>query len=187
MDIFARCPCLQPHVTATPRRQLSRMVWAILVLSGRVTMLGISRWAGPGGSDRTGQRVCAQALPWAMLLWVFCRQHGYRPEDVYLLAGDAVVVTQAGTHTPGLDRCFASLYGQPVPGLAFFPWSVVSTQQRRSFPIRVDQVVRSAAANAARKAKANAQKQTPATAQRRPGRPKGRQNTPKADVPLTPE
>jgi hypothetical protein len=162
-------------------------VWAILVMSGRVTMLGISRWAGPGGSYRTVQRFFSQALPRAMLFWVFFRQHVYRPDEVYLLAGDEVVATKAGKHTHGLDRFFASLYGKPVPGLAFFTLSLVSTQQRRSFPIRVEQVVRSAAEKAASKATADAKKQTPATAKRRPGRPKGRKNTPKADVPLTPE
>jgi putative transposase len=156
-------------------------------MSGRVTMLGISRWAGPGGSYRTVQRFFSQALPWAMLFWVFCRQHVYHPDEVYLLAGDEGVATKAGKHTYGLDRCFSSLYGKPVPGLAFFTWSWVSTQQRRSCPIRVEQVVRSAAEKAASKAKADAKKPTPATAKRRPGRPKGSQNTPKADVPLTPE
>jgi DDE superfamily endonuclease len=109
MDILALCQCLQPHVTATTLRQLSRMVWAILVMSGRVTMLGISRWAGPGGSYRTVQRLFSQALPWAMLFWVFFRQHVYRPDEVYLLAGDEVVATKAGKHTHGLDRFFSSL------------------------------------------------------------------------------
>jgi hypothetical protein len=150
-------------------------------------MLGISRWAGPGGSYRTVQRLFAQALPWAILFWVFFRRHVYRPDEVYLLAGDEVVATKAGKHTHGLDRFFASLYGKPVPGLAFFTLSLVSTQQRRSFPIHVEQVVRSTAENAASKAKADAKKQTPATAKRRPGRPKGRKNTPKADVTRTPE
>jgi putative transposase len=187
MDILALCRCLQPHVTATTLRQLSRIVWAILVMSGRVTMLGISRWAGPGGSYRTVQRLFSQVLPWAVLFWVFFRQHVYRPDEVYLLAGDEVVATKAGTHTHGLDRFFSSLYGKPVPGLAFFTLSLVSTQQRRSFPIRVEQVVRSAAEKAASKAKADAKPQTPATAKRRPGRPKGRKQTPKADVTLTPE
>jgi putative transposase len=187
MDILALCQCLQPHVTVTTLRQLSRMVWAILVMSGRVTMLGISRWAGPGGSYRTVQRLFSQALPWAMLFWVFFRQHVYRPDEVYLLAGDEVVATKAGKHTHGLDRFFSSLYGKPVPGLAFFTLSLVSTQRRRSFPIRVEQVVRSAAEKAASKARADAKQQTPATAKRRPGRPKGRKNTPKADVPRTPE
>jgi putative transposase len=187
MDMLAPFQCLRPHVTATTLRQLSRVAWAMLVMPGRVTMLGIARWAGKGGSYRTVQRLFAQALPWAMLCWVFFRQHVYRPDEVYLLAGDEVVVTKAGKHTYGLDRFFASLYGKPVPGLAFFTLSLVSTQQRRSFPIRVEQVVRSAAEKAASKAKADAKQQTAATVKRRPGRPKGRKNTPKADVPLTPE
>ena len=60
-------------------------------------------------------------IPWATLFWVFFRQHVYRPGDVYLVAGDEVVATKAGKHTHGLDRFFASLYGKPVPGLAFSP------------------------------------------------------------------
>jgi putative transposase len=187
MDIVALCQCLQPHVTATTLRQLSRIVAALLVMTGRVTMLGISRWAGPGGSYRTVQRFFSQALPWAMLFWVFFRQHVYRADEVYLLVGDEVVATKAGKHTHGLDRFFSSLYGKPVPGLAFFTLSLVSLQQRRSFPVRVEQVVRSEAEKAASKAKAASKKQTPSPTKRRPGRPKGRKNTPKADVPLTPE
>ncbi len=187
MDILALLQCLQSAVPRTTLRQCSRIVAALLVMTGRVTMLGISRWAGPGGSYRTVQRFFSQALPWAMLFWVFFRQHVYRSDEVYLLVGDEVVATKAGTHTHGLDRFFSSLYGKPVPGLAFFALSLVSTQQRRSFPIRVEQVVRSAAEKAASKAKADAKKQAPSTAKRRPGRPKGSKNTPKADVTPTPE
>jgi hypothetical protein len=188
VDIVALCQCLRPHVTATTLRQLSRIVSAMLVITGRVTMLGLSRWAGKGGSYRTVQRFFSTVIPWATLFWVFFRQHVHRPEDVYLLVGDEVVATKAGKHTYGLDRFFASLYGKPVPGLAFFTWSLVSLQQRRSFPLRVEQVVRSDAEKAAAKAKAAAQKpQGAATVKRRPGRPKGSKNTPKADVPLTPE
>lgn len=187
MDIVALCDCLQPHVTATTRRQFSRIVWAMLVMTGRVTMLGLSRWAGTGGSYRTVQRFFSQALPWAILFWVFFRQHVYRPNDVYLLVGDEVVATKAGTHTYGLDRFFASLYGKPVSGLAFFALSLVSTAQRRAFPVRVEQVVRSDAEKAASKAKAARRKQTPSRTKGRPGRPKGSKNKAKADVPLTPE
>jgi putative transposase len=187
MDIVALFQCLQPHVTATTCRRCSRIVLAMLVMTGRVTMLGIARWAGQGGSYRTVQRFFAQALPWAMLFWVFFRQHLYRADEVYLLVGDEVVVTKAGTLTHGLDRFFASLYGKPVPGLAFFTLSLVSVQARRSFPMRVEQVVRSAAEKAASKARADAKKQKPSTAKRRPGRPKGSKNTPKADGTRTPE
>ena len=186
MDMLALFQCLRPQVTATTLRQFSRIVLAMVVMTGRVTMLGLSRWAGQGGSYRTVQRFFSTVLPWATLFWVFFRQHVYRPGDVYLLAGDEVVVTKAGKHTHGLDRFFASLYGKPMPGLAFFTLSLVSIQERRSFPLRVEQVVRSDAAKAASKAKANAKKPT-SPAGRRPGRPKGSKNTPKTAVALTPE
>jgi putative transposase len=187
MDILALFQCLQPYVTATTLRQFSRIALAMLVLPGRVTMLGISRWAGKGGSYRTVQRFFSPALPWAMLFWVFFRQHVHRPDEVYLLVGDEVVVTKAGKHTYGLDRFFSSLYGKPIPGLAFFAFSLVSVQARRAFPVRVEQVVRSDAEKAASKAKAAAKRQKPSSPPRRPGRPKGSRNNPQADVTLTPE
>jgi hypothetical protein len=120
---------------------------------------------------------------------VFFRQHVSRPEDTSLLVGDEVVATKAGTHPHGLDRFFASLYGQPVPGLAFFPLSLVSIQQRRSFPMRVEQVGRSDAEQAASTATAAAKTTQPAASgpRRRPGRPKGGPNRPKAPVTFPPE
>jgi putative transposase len=119
MDMLALLQCLQPHVTVTTLRQFHRLALALLGMTGRVTMLGLSRWAGHGGSDRTVQRFFSTVLPWATLFWVFVRQHGYRPGDGYRLAGDEVVVTKAGKHPPGLERFFASLDGKPGPGLAF--------------------------------------------------------------------
>src|SRR6266516_924079 len=187
MDIVALCQCFQPYVTATTLRHFHRITAAMVVITGRVTMLGLSRWAGKGGSYRPVQRFFSTVLPWATLFWVFFRHQGYRPEDTYLLVGDEVVATKAGKHTHGLDRFFASLYGKPVPGLAFFTLSLVSVQARRSFPIRVEQVVRSDAEQAASKAKAAAKKSKAPCAKRRPGRPKGSTNTPKADVTFTPE
>ena len=187
MDIVALLQCLQPAVTKTTRRQFSRIVRAMLVMTGRVTMLGLARWAGPGGSYRTVQRFFSTVIPWATLFWVFFRQHVYCPADVYLLVGDEVVATKAGKQTHGLDRFFSSLYGKPVPGLAFFALSLVSTQQRRAFPTRVEQVVRSDAEKAASKAKADAKKQASSPPKRRPGRPKGSKNTAKSAVTLTPE
>jgi hypothetical protein len=187
MDIVALLQCLQPTVTKTTLRQCNRIVLAMLVMTGRVTMLGLSRWAGTGGSYRTIQRFFATALPWATLFWVFFRHHLYRAAEVYLLVGDEVVATKAGKHTYGLDRFFASLYGKPVPGLAFFTLALVSVQARRAFPLRVEQVVRSDAEKATSKAKAASKKAKAPCAQRRPGRPKGSKNTSKADGTFTPE
>jgi hypothetical protein len=186
MDIVALFPDLQPHLTTTTLRQVSRIAWAMLVMTGRVTMRGIARWAGKGGSYRTVQRLFATGIPWATLFWVCFRHHVYHPGDVYLLVGDAVVVTKAGKHPSGLDRFFASLYGKPVPGLAFFTLSLVSIAQRHSFPSRVAQVVRSDAEQATSKAKAQAKKSLVPPPKRRSGRQPGSTNKTKPHVTLTP-
>ena len=166
----------------TTIRQFNRIALALLAMTGRVTMLGISRWAGQGGSYRSIQRFFSTILPWATLFWLFFRSHLFQKDDVYLLAGDETVVTKAGKHTPGLDRFFASLYGKPIPGLAFFALSLISTKERRSFPITLDQVVRSAEEKAARQPKA-----ANPPARRKPGRPKGSTNKAKTSPELSPE
>jgi putative transposase len=122
--------------------QLKTVVTAMLAMSGRVTMLGISRWAGKGGSYRTVQRLFATPLPWPQMFWEFFRCHCWHSTNSYLLAGDEVVVTKSGKQTHGLGRFFSSLYDHPVLGLAFFELSLVSVEQRHAFPIRTEQVMR---------------------------------------------
>src|ERR687895_17232 len=56
IDILALFQCLQPLLAATTLKQFSPIAFAMLVMTGRVTMLGMSRWAGKGGSYRTVQR-----------------------------------------------------------------------------------------------------------------------------------
>ena len=188
MDILALLACLHSCLTPTTLRQLSRITLALLTMTGRVTMLGISRWTDDGGSYRTVQRFFATALPWPHLLWLFVRQHVLQPNDVYILAGDEVVVTKAGKKTFGLDRFFSSIYQKPVPGVAFFSLALISTTARRAFPLRLDQVVRTEAEQAATKAKAQAKKKSKEPApKRKPGRPKGSKNKPKTEVTLSPE
>lgn len=184
LEIVSLLACLRPLLSGTTIRQFSRVVLALLSMSGRVTMLGISRWAGRGGSYRTVQRFFSTVLPWGVVFRVFFRTHLFDPEDVYLLAGDECVVTKSGKCTHGLDRFFSSLYGKPVPGLCFFALSLISTNQRRSYPMHVEQVVKTAAEKAA------TSKQVPkrkAKSQRKPGRPKGSRNRDKTQVTLTPE
>lgn len=187
MDMGTLLQGRHPTVTKTTLRQGRRIAQGMLVMTGRVTMWGLSRWAGPGGSSRTGQRCVATGRPWATRFWVFFCPQVSRPDAVSLVAGDAVVVTKAGKSTHGLDRFFARLYGKPVPGLAFFPRSLVRVQPRRALPLRVDQIVRRDAEQAASKATATAKQSKASGAKRRPGRPKGRKNTPRAAVTCTPE
>jgi hypothetical protein len=179
--------CLDPVLSRTTSRQLGRIALALVTMTGRVTMVGLSRWAGAGGSYRTVQRFFATTLPWASLFWLFFRTHCFHPDDVYLLGGDEVVVTKAGKHTHGLDRFFSSLYGKPVPGVAFFALSLISIRDRHSFPLRIEQVVRASAERAEGPGRRRRRKSAPAATPGTPGRPKGRKTADKTAVPLTAE
>lgn len=186
MDILALLQHLSPCLEKTTIRQMSRIIPAMLAMTGRVTMLGISRWTEKGGSYRTVQRFFHTVLPWATVFWLFFRHYSFRPEATYLLAGDECVVTKAGKQTYGLDRFFSSLYGKSVPSLAFFALSLIDVGQRRSYPVMVEQVVRSKAEKAATKVAAREKKRT-RKKKSKPGRPKGSKNRDKTQVTLTAE
>src|SRR5258708_2456184 len=139
LDILPLLRCLQAYLTGTTLGQFERIIVGMLGMTGRVTMLGISRWAGTGGSYRTVQRFFYSNLPWAELFWLFFRQELHRETERYVLAGDEVVVTKAGRETFGVDRFFSSLYGKPIAGVAFFTFSLASFQSHPPFPPPLDQ------------------------------------------------
>ena len=188
INILALFQCLQPLRAVTALKQFSLIALAMLVMTGRVSMLSMSRWAGTGGSYRTVQRFFyTKAIPWAALFWVFFQRHLHRSDPRYLRAGDEVVVTKAGKETSGLDRFYSSLYGKAVPGLSFFALSLIDLSERGSFPLRIEQLIRTEAEKAASKAKAEVKRQKPAAEKRPRGRPKGRQNKSKTEVERAPE
>lgn len=167
---------------------------SLLTMTGRVTMLGISRWGEKGGSYRTVQRVFAKTLPWANISWLFVRHHLLRSGDEYVLAGDETVVTKAGKQSFGLDRFFSSIYGKPVAGLAFFALSLVSVSERRSYPLLVEQCQRTPEEKAqarSKQKKQKKQKRATSGAQKERkgqcGRPKGNKNKDKNQIEWTSE
>ena len=175
--------CLRPTVV----KQMTSIVTAILAMSGRVTMLGISRWTEKGGSYRTVQRFYNTTIPWLTVLWVFFREQLLNRDDCYLLAGDESVVTKAGKTSYGLNRFFSSLYGKPVPGLAFFVFSLINVRTRTASPLMVEQVVRDKAENAdlspnSTGKKGNARPKGSGKA----GRPPGSKNRDKQTITWTP-
>ena len=168
IEIIALLSCLDQCLKPTTLSQLVGIVPAVLAMTGRVTMLGISRWTEKGGSYRTVQRFFNTVIPWAKVLWLFFRQHLLNPQDTYIAAGDETVVTKAGKKTYGLDRFFSSLYDRPVPGLTFFVLSLVNVQERTSYPMVTEQVIRSDEDKAATQAKKQAKQH------RKSAQPKGR-------------
>jgi putative transposase len=170
MNILALLQSTYPTLSRTNLRRLSRVVKALLAMTGRVTMLGLSRWTGKGGSYRTAQRFFAEQIAWAQLYWQFFVGHLYQSEREYLLGGDECVVTKSGKKTYGLDRFFSGLLNQVVPSIAIFALSLIDVKERRSYPIQVEQVVRSAAEKAAAKAKKQPRKAQAESQGQRPTR-----------------
>ena len=83
---------------------------------------------------------------------------------------------------------FSGLLNKVVKSIAIFTLSLVSVEQRRSYPLRVEQVVRTKAEKAAakvRQRKRQAKKKT--VSNQKPGRPKGSKNRDKTQVELTTE
>ncbi|WGV24407.1 transposase [Halotia branconii] len=183
LDILSLLQCLLPQINATTMRRMNQIIMAMLAMSGRATMLGISRWTDIGGSYRTMLRFFHTVIPWATLFWLFFRKHLWRKDEVYLLAGDEVVVSKSGKQTYGLDRFFSSLVNKPISGLSFFVLSLVSVEQRQSFPIQIEQVIKS-------NTKTNIQlssEKIKTKEKRGRGRPKGSKNKNKTEVIFTSE
>ena len=166
---------------------MSQIIFGMLVVSGRITMLGISRWTEKGGSYRTIQRFYHTVLAWPALHWLFFKNRLLHSGDEYIAAGDEVVIGKSGKETYGLDRFFAGLQQRVIPGLSFFTWSLVNVGEERSYPMRATQIVKSAEEKAASKARAEVKKVQKTGEKKKSGRPKGSKNKAKKEIVLTPE
>jgi putative transposase len=177
-DIIVVLHGLSQCLDKTTVRQLSYIVPAMLAMTGRVTMLGLSRWTEQGGSYRTIQRFFNSRIVWAKVNWFFIRHHLLDRSDTILIGGDESVVTKTGKQTYGLDRFFSSLYGKPARGLSFFSLSLISVKQRKSYPVMMEQVVKEKADKPPQKSKGKKQS-------RNRGRPSGSRNKNRREVELT--
>jgi putative transposase len=89
-EILALLQNIAPVFEKTTFRQMSQVIFGMLVASGRITMLGLSRWTEKGGSYRTIQRFYHSVLPWKAIQWMFFRACFYKQKDEYIAAGDEV-------------------------------------------------------------------------------------------------
>ena len=188
MNILALLQILSPYLSKTDIRRMRWVAQAMLSMPGRVTMLGISRWTGKGGSYRTIQRFFKASIPWLDLFFLFFKKHLFNVKFEYFLVGDESVITKSGKLTFGLDRFYAGLFKKVVKSIAIFSLSIVSVEERHSYPLQVEQVVRTAKEKeAAKKKKAKKLKKQSSPKKKKPGRPKGSKNRDKTHVSLTPE
>jgi putative transposase len=186
-DILPLLLKLQSVLPTTTCRQLARIVVAMLVMPGRITQLGIARWADKGASYRSVHRFFHSDIDWLEVKWLFFVLFLYVANDTYLLVGDETVLKKAGKHTFGLDRFFSSMADKVVPGIAFFAFALVNTKKRQAYTLCAEQVVRSEEEKAAAKQRKKAHQAKTKAPKRPRGRPKGSKNKNKQQVLLCPE
>jgi len=170
---------LSPHLDSTTAKQLSIIAESILTMTGRVTMLGMSRWTEKGGSYRTIQRFFNKSIPWLTLNWVLIQSVLEKNKGVIVIAGDATMITKAGKNTYASGKFYSSIYSRAVPGLSFQCLSLISVDTRKSWPIMIEQMMPKEKASNVITAKASPK--------RSKGRPKGSKNKTATDIKLNAE
>jgi putative transposase len=105
-EIITTLGILSPTLAPRTLKQLTLIVEALLAMTGRVTMLGISRWTEKGGSYRTVQRFFKENINWPLLRWQLIKQGTLEIKGTWLLIGDEVMVTKSGKETHGLGIFF---------------------------------------------------------------------------------
>jgi len=141
-EIVALLQSIAPVISTTVMRQLSQVVYGMLISNGRITMLELSRWTEKGGSYRTIQRLYHTPILWLQIQWILFTRQFHQRDREYIAAGDEVVFGKAGKETHGLGRFFSSLQNRVIPGLSFFVFSLIDVQERQSYPIQAVQMVK---------------------------------------------
>ena len=103
-EIITILETLSSTLSKTTLNQLTVIIEATLAMTGRVTMLGISRWTGKGGSYRTLQRFFDEEYEWSKWRWLLI-QNKVKSKTCLIIA-DEVVVTKSGKETHGLGNFF---------------------------------------------------------------------------------
>ena len=188
METLTFFACFETLAPTTACRQLAIIAQAMLTMTGRITMLSISRWTQKGGRYRTINRFFATRLAWTEWLVRFFETHLFNPDQEYILAGDETVVSKAGTETFGVDRFFSGLQSQVIKGLSFFVLSLCNVTERKSYPLSVKQMVRSEVEKAAiRERRKKAARKTGKPQGKPKGRKKGSLNKNRNELNLSAE
>ena len=181
-EIVALLQSIAPMVSPTVLKQMSQVIYGLLISNGRITMLEISRWTEGGGSYRTIQRWYHSQLIWLQIMWILFTSQLWKAGHEYIAAGDEVVFGKAGKETHGVGYFFSSLQQRVIPSLSFFVISLIDVNERQSYPIQVVQMVKK------EREKTKKDKAKSAKVAKRPvGRPKGSKNKKNEKPMLSPE
>jgi len=151
------------------QKKLIAIIEAILSMSGRVTMLSISRW-NSDYSYRSIERFFDMRIDWLQLKWGLIKDV---LGDELIMVADESTITKAGKKTFGVGRNYSGLLGKAVNSIQIVTFAIVNVKKRRSFPIFTRQLQK-------RRNKQEGKKKHD-----KRGRPKGSKNKNNQDSQLT--
>lgn len=140
IKIISILSVLHPLLDKTTKKQLTIIIEAIFCMTGRITMLGISRWTRKGGSYRTINRFFKRKINWMKIFWSIIMTHLIEKYEPIILAGDTTIVTKSGKNTNGLGWFFSSTHNKALRCLSFQVISIISTKTGKSFPIAIEKL-----------------------------------------------
>jgi putative transposase len=130
---------------------LSDIVKCFLCLQFTSGILTLSRYSNY--CDRTLGRFMGLEIAWIELNLRVIKLLIQDTIGLFLLCADETVEGKAGKKTHGIDRFYSSIQQQPIRSVCLFGFSLVSVKTGTSYPLVVEQVVKTQADKALIKAK----------------------------------
>lgn len=162
---------LNSQFSGTNLKNFAIICESILSISGKVTMLPISRMSGL--SYRTIQRFYAlKDVNWLLIRLMLFKHFIYNSKHQYLLVGDETVESKAGKNTHGINRFYSSIAQRAINSVSFLALSLVDITTEKSWIIALKQLIKKPKVEAINLQKPkNNDEQKP-----KRGRPKGSKN-----------
>ena len=159
------------NLDKTTLKQLIMSVVAILTMTGRVTMLSISRWSDM--SYKTVGRFLDKKIDWLNLNYSIIKDD---IEEDFIIGADECTVSKSGHLTHNIGYFYSGLQKRAIKGIQFLVFSIINSKEKRSYPLFVKQLKQQES-----KDKTKPKKKRNSKA----GRPKGSKNKIRENIELT--
>jgi len=159
------------NLDKTTLKQLIMSVVAILTMTGRVTMLSISRWSSM--SYKTVGRFLDKNVDWLNLNYSIIKDD---IEEDFIIGADECTVSKSGHLTHNIGYFYSGLQKRAIKGIQFLVFSIINPKEKRSYPLFVKQLKQQEAKD---KTKPKKKKNS------KVGRPKGSKNKIRENIELT--
>ena len=160
---------IKEEITKSSLKQIESIASSILAMTGRVTMLGISRW-NDAISYKTIERFFDKKLNWLSMNYQIIKPK--LGKNVILIA-DESTISKSGKSTHNIGYFYSGLQNRAIKGIQILSFALVDVDTHKSYPIFSKQL------------KQSKKKIVTKTKNKKVGRPKGSKNKNSSEIRLT--